>query len=354
MWLLGNVWKGATQTDVFSMYPSLTTILIGLLVGIGISLVVLRLAIVRALKEQKLVSGRKKSAYPTRKWLVVLSGIVVISLLTANLLLLHSVTLFVLTGVVLIGVVALWGDFLIIRNASVCPDKIDISKLIWATLYAGKKQALLSFLALATGVFIVFSVGLNRKGFADSSQLRTGTGGYTLWCESTVPIYHSLATPEGREKLSLKELPANTKILQCLRYRADDASCLNLNKVTTSTVLGVDMNDFSGSDFQIEQSLYPAERKAFFDRMKSRNDSVYPALVDATVLTWGLGLTLGDTLYYEGDKGQRVAIQLVGTLSNSIFQGNILIDRGLLERYGKKLPAAKFSCLKRMNRKKKR
>jgi len=346
MWLLGNVWKGATQTDGFSIYPSLTTILIGLFVGIGISLFVLRLAIVRALKERKLISGRKKIAYPTRKWLVVLSGILVLGLLAANLLLMHSVTLFVVAGVVLIGAAALWGDFLIIRNASVCPDKFNTSKLIWATLYSGKKQALLSFLALATGVFIVFSVGLNRKGFADSSQLRTGTGGYTLWCESTVPIYHSLATPEGREKLSLKDLPADTKILQCLRYSADDASCLNLNKVTTSTVLGVDMNDLSGSDFQIEQSLYPTERKAFFDRMQLRNDTVYPALVDATVLTWGLGLTLGDTLFYEGDKGQRVAIQLVGTLSNSIFQGNILIDRGLFGEIWKETTGSEVFLLK--------
>lgn len=40
-------------------------------------------------------------------------------------------------------------------------------------------------------------------------------------------------------------------------------------------------------------------------------------------------MNLGDTLYYEGDRGQRVGIRLVGTLSNSIFQGNILIDRSL-------------------------
>ncbi|MDD4636362.1 MAG: ABC transporter permease [Bacteroidales bacterium] len=346
IWLLGNVWIGATQTDNLSVYPSLSTVLIGLLAGIIISLSVLRLTIVRSLKEKQSISRRKKSGYQTRKWLVILSGMMVIGLLTANILLLNSVAIFVTTGVALIGAAALWGDYLIVRNASVSKEKFDASKLIWATLYANKKQALLSFLALATGVFIVFSVGLNRKGFADSSQLRTGTGGYTLWCESTVPIYHSLATAEGREKLSLKELPADTKILQCLRYGADDASCLNLNKVTTSTVLGVDMNELSGSDFQIEQSIYPTERKAFFDRMQSRNDSVYPALVDATVLTWGLGLTLGDTLYYERDNGQRVAIQLVGTISNSIFQGNILIDRTLFGEIWKETTGSEVFLLK--------
>lgn len=347
IWLLGNVWKGATQTDQLSIYPSLSTLIIGLLVGILISLAVLRLTIVRSLKEKQSIARTKKSVFHTRKWLVVLSGMLVIVLLTANIFLLHSVALFVTTGVVLIGVAALWGDYLIVRNGSVSKEKSYTSnQLIWATLYANKKQALLSFLTLATGVFIVFSVGLNRKGFADSSQIQTGTGGYTLWCESTVPIYHSLATAEGREKLSLKELPADTKVLQCLRYSADDASCLNLNKVTTSTVLGVDMNDLSASDFQIAESIYPTERKAFFERMQSRNDSVYPALVDATVLTWGLGLSLGDTLWYQNDKGQRVAIQLVATLSNSIFQGNILIDRDLFGEIWKETTGSELFLLK--------
>jgi putative ABC transport system permease protein len=38
-------------------------------------------------------------------------------------------------------------------------------------------------------------------------------------------------------------------------------------------------------------------------------------------------MKLGDTLYYENDKGKNIAIQLAGTLPNTVFQGNILIDR---------------------------
>ena len=87
----------------------------------------------------------------------------------------------------------------------------------------------------------MFSVGLNRKGFADSSQIRIGTGGYSLWCESSVPVYYDLSTSSGKAKLSLSDLPEDTEVLQCLRYNADDASCLNLNKVTTPTVLGINM-----------------------------------------------------------------------------------------------------------------
>lgn len=346
MWMLGNVWIGATQTGGFIVYPDLVTILIGFFAGISLSLVLLRLILVKAMKEKQKVSGRKMGSIRTKRVLLILSGVLAIGMIGINVFFLHSVTLFVTAGVVLIGMAALWGDFLITRNASAAKDNFHVSSLTWSTLYAGKKQAMLSFLALATGVFIVFSVGLNRKGFADSSQLRTGTGGYALWCESSVPIYHSMATQAGREKLSLMDLPPGTEILQCLRYSADDASCLNLNKVKNSTVLGVDMNALSVSDFQIEQSLYPLERKAFFEQMKARNDSVYPALVDATVLTWGLGLSLGDTLWYEGDNGQKVAIQLAGTLSNSIFQGNILIDQNLFREIWEETTGSEVFLLK--------
>lgn len=277
MWLLGNVWKGATHTDGFSVYPGIVTILVGFIAGIIISLLVLRLTIVRNLKEKKPAGSSQKT--PTT------------------------------------------------------PAGFNLNKLVWNTVLANRKQAILSFFALAIGVFIVFTVGLNRRGFADSSQIRTGTGGYTLWCESSVPVYHNMMTDAGREKLSLTDLPAGTQVLQCLRYSADDASCLNLNKVTTPTVLGVDMSALSQSDFQIEQSLpgYSEwnQLSALTKHRSGASPVPVPALIDATVLTWSLMMNLGDTLYYQNDRGQEVPILLAGTLSNSIFQGHILIDRTL-------------------------
>jgi len=329
MWLLGNVWKGATQTDGFMVYPDMLTILAGFVAGILLSLWLLRRTIVRILKKEQNSRGEERLSLKPRKYMALLSSLLAIVVIGINFVFLQSVTLFVLVGIILIGMAALWGDYLICKKGSDNKSGFHSAKLIWSTLYANKKQAILSFITLTIGVFIVFSVGLNRKGFADSSQIRVGTGGYSLWCESSIPLYYNMQTEYGREKLSLTDLPYETEILQCLRYSADDASCLNLNKVTTPTVLGVDMKALSESDFQIEQNVYYLERKAFFEQMQIGTDAVYPALVDATVLTWSLGLSLGDTLYYEGDRGQSIAIVLAGILSNSVFQGHILIDRNL-------------------------
>lgn len=346
MWLLGNVWKGATHTDGFSVYPAAITIVSGFLIGIGLSLLLLRRVIVRSLKERKKASGIKIQSLKGKKIIVVFSTLLAFGITGVNFFILHSVTLFVVVGVIFIGTAAIWGDFLICRNGSVLSGNFTTDKLIWSTLFANKKQAILSFLTLAIGVFIVFSVGLNRKGFADSSQLRTGTGGYTLWCESSVPVYHNMATQSGKEKLSLTALPNDARILQCLRYNADDASCLNLNKVTNPTVLGVNMNELPASDFQIEQNIYSLDREGVFRQMQSHTGNVYPALVDATVLTWSLMINIGDTLWYEDDRGQNVALRIVGTLSNSIFQGNILIDRNLFSEIWEETTGSEVFLLK--------
>jgi putative ABC transport system permease protein len=134
--------------------------------------------------------------------------------------------------------------------------------------------------------------------------------------------------------------------VQCLRLSADEASCLNLNKVTTPTVLGIDMNALAESGIMIEKNIYTLDSKDAFKRLQSPADAVYPALVDATVLAWSLGLSLGDTLYYTGDRGQTVAIRLAGTLPNTIFQGHILLDRRLFSEIWEEVAGSEVFLLK--------
>ncbi len=346
MWLLGNVWKGATHTDGFSVYPSAATLALGFLIGIVLSLWLLYRSIVRNLKDKKLRIGQKTMYLKRKKALVFISAVAAVVAIIINLFFLHSVALFVAIGVILLGAAALLGDYIVCRNGSRSLGIFSAKKLVWSTVFVNRRQAVLSFFALAIGVFIVFSVGLNRKGFADSSQLRTGTGGFSLWGESAVPIYHSMSTKAGRERLSLTRLPDDTEVLQCLRLSADDASCLNLNKVSTPTVLGLDMGRLAASDFQIEQNIFALDREGVFRQLQAKDGNVYPALVDATVLTWSLMMKLGDTLWYENERGKSIPIRLVGTLSNSIFQGNILVDRKFFSEIWEEVTGSEVFLLK--------
>ncbi|MDR2929125.1 MAG: FtsX-like permease family protein [Cytophagaceae bacterium] len=347
MWLLGNVWKGATHTDGFAIYPDAITLIAGFVVGTALSLSLLRIAIVRSLRTKRQHIGTPKISVKKLRITAVASSIVSIAIIIYGILFLHSVALFIIAGITLICTAALWGNYIICKNTLFTnKDAFADNKMVWNTLFAGRQQAALSFFALAMGVFTVFSVGLNRKDFSDATLLRSGTGGYSFWCETGVPVYHNLTTDEGRLKLSLTNLPAGAEVLQCLRYSADDASCLNLNRVQQPTVLGIDMKMLAAGDFAITQSLYPLTGDAAFSRMTTMEGIAYPALVDATVLTWGLMMSIGDTLWYEADGGQTIPIILAGTLANSVFQGNLLIDRTFFSQIWRETAGSEIFLLK--------
>jgi ABC-type antimicrobial peptide transport system permease subunit len=60
---------------------------------------------------------------------------------------------------------------------------------------------------------------------------------------------------------------------------------------------------------------------------------VIPGIADQSVIKWGLGKSVGDTLVYMDESGRILQIKLMGGLENSIFQGNILISDSLFRIY---------------------
>jgi putative ABC transport system permease protein len=220
--LLGSLWKGATHTGGFVLFPNAGSILTGFVAGIAISLVLLRVAIVRALRNHAL--NRKIKNNPLRRKLCLALAFTLATIFSVYWAAANAISLFVVAGVLLIVTAACWGDYVVSRRGAAQSEPFHIPKLIWANLYANKKRVLLSFFTLTAGVFIVFSVGLNRRGFTDNAQLTSGTGGYSLWCESSAPIYHNIATQAGKEKLALNDLSEDTRVIQIIRYSADDAS----------------------------------------------------------------------------------------------------------------------------------
>lgn len=327
MWLLGNLWQGATHTEGFGVYLNLPGILIGLLVGLLCSFGLIHRVIVRSLREKK--KDRPAASSKTLKSVAYAASLVTVVLILLNVLLLQSIALFMLVGFVLLATFGLWGNYWLAEKGKSRTTNFSTDQLKWKTIRANKKQAVLAFFSLAMGVFIVFSVGLNRQDFSDHSKLASGTGGFSLWGESSIPVYHNMNSAAGQEKLHLRDLPVDAEILQCLRHQADEASCLNLNKVSTPSVLGLSISQLDHSQFTIQKSLNDWDREQLLQHMQLAPDSVYPALVDATVLQWSLVKSLGDTLHYQAANGRDIAIRLVGTLANSVFQGNILIDRKL-------------------------
>jgi ABC-type antimicrobial peptide transport system permease subunit len=61
---------------------------------------------------------------------------------------------------------------------------------------------------------------------------------------------------------------------------------------------------------------------------------IVPGIADETVIIWGLGKSVGDTLDYRDEKGEKFRVKIMGGLANSVFQGNIIISEDILmEKY---------------------
>jgi ABC-type antimicrobial peptide transport system permease subunit len=59
-----------------------------------------------------------------------------------------------------------------------------------------------------------------------------------------------------------------------------------------------------------------------------------PAIADQTVIQWGLGKGVGDTLVYSNERGEPMKLLLVGGLSASVFQGSVIIsEKNFLENF---------------------
>jgi len=175
---------------------------------------------------------------------------------------------------------------------------------------------------LACGCFLVFSVSSMREDLtAHSTERWSGTGGFELYAEATVPLQENITSSIDNEGV----VAVPVRVLD-----GDDASCLNLNHARTPRVLGVNARALSTLRAFLPQD---GEKDSWSLLSLDLEGNAVPALVgDADTAMWGLrkktGVDTGDILLYRDESGNEVPIKLVGHLPMrlSVFQGTILIS----------------------------
>ncbi|MFA5326976.1 MAG: ABC transporter permease [Prolixibacteraceae bacterium] len=178
---------------------------------------------------------------------------------------------------------------------------------------------------LSVGVFMVVSTGLNRKDLTAHADLASsGTGGYRYFIETTMPVLFDVNSANGRDELNW---PADAQVVQFQSQPGDDASCLNLNRISRPRIIAC-----NPAVFDQRGAFSFATRDADLDAQhpwltleQTLSDGVIPAIADQTVIQWGLGKSVGDTLIYKDEQGHDLKMKLVGGLANSVFQGNVII-----------------------------
>lgn len=209
-------------------------------------------------------------------------------------------------------------------------------------------RSILCVALVASAAFIVVAVDAFRQGKReDTADRKSGAGGYALLAESVLPLAHDPNTAEGREALNLN-VTADNDVLARVRFArfrvrpGDDASCLNLYQPREPRLLAAPPDFVRENRFAFQDTLpASAQERAnpWLLLERDAGDGALPAIADAKSLAYVLHKNLGDVIEVRDDRGGVARLRLVAALSDSVFQGVLLVSeknflRAFPERQG--------------------
>ncbi len=122
------------------------------------------------------------------------------------------------------------------------PERLTVGGLGLRSSARRRKRSLATIALLACGAFLIVAVGAFRlDANADAAKRSSGTGGFALLGESTLPVTYDLNGRAGRDFYGLNFPEMKNVSVVAFRVRdGDEASCLNLNRAQKPRLLGVD------------------------------------------------------------------------------------------------------------------
>jgi ABC-type antimicrobial peptide transport system permease subunit len=338
---LNTVWNGAVQTNTLNAYFDLMPVISGFLMTFLTILVLILIKIkyyLNSLNKMEKLIYHNPSIFKNL-FLMIASAIVTISLFVLSVYLSdHKVEFSFATGAVLLLTLVLFSRQYYISRFVDNSGKIKNRKHLSHLYYSNNpSSAVTPILFIAAGIFTVFITGANRMTYNEKLVNHSGgTGGYLLWCETTIPVKEDLNMESGRKKVGLdNDQFSGIHFVQIKRSQGNDASCLNLNHITIPPLLGVDPDDFiSRKSFSFSRVIASKNIESPWQylNLPSEDKTIY-GIADQTVLEWGLKLKLGDTLIVRAESGQRLNIIIAAGLQSSVFQGNVLIGKKYFAKY---------------------
>ncbi len=277
-------------------------------------------------------SPRRRVARSPRLFAIVFGVIGLLLLLSAALKLIGQVGGFFGAGItLLVALLFFWSAWLrgktqLIAGSGWWP----VSQLGFRNATARPGRSVLCIALIAFATFIIVAVDAFRKDSgAISYENKSGTGGYALAAESLLPLVHDPNAKEGRAELGLEDEVLNDVKITRFRVRpGDDTSCLNLYQPRNPRILGVSDDFIKAERFGFQGSLAEtAEEKANPWLLLEKNpQATIPVIADANSMTYVLHKSLGDTISVNDSNGQPVTLQIVAALSDSLFQGELLMS----------------------------
>ncbi|MFM1557312.1 MAG: FtsX-like permease family protein, partial [Limisphaerales bacterium] len=209
----------------------------------------------------------------------------------------------------------------------------SLSAMGWRGSARRRGRSLACIGLLACGVFLLIAVGAFRLDPNEGAGQRwSGTGGFTYFGQSDVPVLFDLNTKKGREEMALDADAIPAKSLVQFRVRAgDDASCLNLNQTREPRLLGVNPKSLE------EKKAFTFAQGTGWEVLNNSEGDAVPAVVDMNTGMWMLHVKVGDVIDYPDESGGTFKIRIAGFLANSVLQGDLIISE---KQFVKHFPSA--------------
>jgi len=329
---LNSLWWAVVRTSVLEIEIRTSTLITGLAISVFISIVTIIYSVNKSFKRQAVELQRQQDrpqkplVITIKKWVMIAALVVAVGLVGFQLLLSRQqgAALFFLSGGLLLIGLLLLADHSFRQNRNKAVEDFSVRELNRRNRSQNLGRSLTVVILFALGTFLVVSTGANRQDLLSTANEKTsGTGGFQFFAETSIPVLYSLNDKDRR----LNEgITSEFNAAQFSRMDGDDASCLNLNRVSNPAILGADPEMLKGR-FSFAASSTELNSENVWEALNEPlSNNVIPAIADQTVILWGLGMSIGDTLLYKNELGDTLRLKLIAGLSPSVFQGYVLIS----------------------------
>ncbi|QGJ71437.1 ABC-type antimicrobial peptide transport system, permease component [Planctomycetales bacterium 10988] len=357
-----DLWLAAIQTPFLQLAITPSSLIIGYLAGLLISLVVIFTSVrrlgkvnVRSLLGGQIDSASELTTKPARFswWLGVACFLGAILLLPLGFFLTEMAQAGVFFGsgaFILTACLAyLWNRLRSGAMGNLATSQGGMLQLAARNSARNPWRSVLTMGLVASATFLIVAISaFHLDPSLQGPQLDSGNGGFRLVGQSDLPILtdlNSYDTSEGQLDLALtkaqSEELSGTKVYSFRVEPGDDSSCLNLYQTNQPRILGVTERFIERGGFAWAGSAAETPRATknpwlLLDQELPQSDTehqVIPAVLDAATATYGLKIGIGDHLTVQDSFGRPLDLQVVGLLSNSLLQGDMLISEKDFLRY---------------------
>jgi ABC-type lipoprotein release transport system permease subunit len=351
MYGLRTFWVGAVGTTSLSLHVSALSLLLGGAGGVVIALlcVVWTLRSLAQSSPRGLLTGsldaakqsraaqRSRTFGSSRAYSIVLALGGIALLISASLKWIGQTAGFFGAGTLCLAALLFFEHGLLTRKVKRAIQGRGwwpVSRLGFRNATYRPGRSVLCVTLIASAAFIIVAVDAFKRDTGDvSTDMKSGSGGFPLLAESLLPLYHDPNTQEGRESLNIfAQKGFDPESARFTRFRVrpgDDASCLNLYQPRNPRILGAPEDLIQSGRFSFSDSIAkskPEKDNPWLLLDGEPGNGAIPVIADANSMTYVLHRKLGDEITVNQSNGEPARLRFVGALSDSIFQGELLMS----------------------------